>query len=184
MEAKQNTMLGVIAKVWVTLCLGYITVFAAQLPPEMLVDKYLLQAKMLSEEKKHEGALEAMDRIVVLQKTHDLTLPGDFPFHYAQTALAAGAVQAAIDSANRLSVGDRQGGQVLSAGPGAAGEGRAEAPGACCRPGWFHAGEAGSRTTTPGSAAGLDADTKDNCGATDGGLQEMEHEKVLSESNG
>ena len=101
MEAKRNTMLGAIAKVWVTLCLGYITVFAAQLPPEMLVDKYLLQAKMLSEEKKHEGALEAMDRIVVLQKAHDLTLPGDFPFHYAQTALAASAVQAAIDSANR-----------------------------------------------------------------------------------
>ena len=110
MEAKQNTMLGVIARVWVTLCLGYITGFAAQLPPEMLLDKYLLQAKMLSEEKKHEGALEAMDRIVVLQKAHDLTLPGDFPFHYAQTALAAGAVQAAIDSANRyLSVAGREG---------------------------------------------------------------------------
>ena len=110
MEAKRNTMLGVSAKVWVTLCLGYITVFAAQLPPEMLVDKFLLQAKMLSEEKKHKGALEAMDRIVVLQKAHDLTLPGDFPFHYAQTALAAGAVQAAIDSANRyLSVAGREG---------------------------------------------------------------------------
>ena len=90
MEAKQNTMLGVIAKVWVTLCLGYITVFAAQLPPEMLVDKYLLQAKMLSEEKNHKDALEAMDRIVALQKEHDLTLPEEFPFHYAQTALAGG----------------------------------------------------------------------------------------------
>ena len=110
METKQDTMLGVIARVWVTVCLGYITGFAAQLPPEMLVDKYLLQAKMLSEEKKHEGALEAMDRIVVLQKAHDLTLPGDFPFHYAQTALAAGSVQAAIDSANRyLSATGREG---------------------------------------------------------------------------
>ena len=110
MEAKQNTMLGVIAKVWVTLCLGYITVFAAQLPPEMLVDKYLLQAKMLSEEKNHKDALEAMDRIVALQKEHDLTLPEEFPFHYAQTALAGGAVQAAIDSANRyLSVAGREG---------------------------------------------------------------------------
>ncbi len=110
MEAKQNTMLGVIARVWVTLCLGYITVFAAQLPPEMLVDKFLLQAKMLSEEKNHKGALEAMDRIVVLQKAHDLTLPEAFPFHYAQTALAAGSVQAAIDSANRyLSATGREG---------------------------------------------------------------------------
>ena len=110
MEAKRNTMLGVIATVWVTLCLGYTTVFAAQLPPEMLVDKYLLQAKMLSEEKNHKDALEAMDRIVALQKEHDLTLPEEFPFHYAQTALAGGAVQAAIDSANRyLSVAGREG---------------------------------------------------------------------------
>ena len=110
METKQDTMLGVIARVWVTVCLGYITGFAAQLPPEILVDKYLLQAKMLSEEKNYNGALEAMDRIVALQKEHDLTLPGDFPFHYAQTALAAGSVQAAIDSANRyLSAAGRKG---------------------------------------------------------------------------
>ena len=110
MEAKRNTMLGVIATVWVTLCLGYTTVFAAQLPPEMLVDKYLLQAKMLSEEKKHKGALQAMDRIVALQKEHDLTLPEAFPFHYAQTALAAGSVQATIDSANRyLTAAGREG---------------------------------------------------------------------------
>ena len=127
MEARQNTMLGVIARVWVTLCLGYITGFAAQLPPEMLVDKYLLQAKMLSEEKKHEGALEAMDRIVVLQKEHDLTLPEDFPFHYAQTALAAGSQCRPRLTRRTVSVSGRQGGQVLSGGPGAAGEGRAEA---------------------------------------------------------
>ena len=110
MEAKQKIVLGVIARVWVTVCLGYITGFAAQLPPEMLVDKYLLQATMLSEEKNHKGALEAMDRIVALQKEHNLTLPEDFPFQYAQTALAAGSVQAAIDSANRyLSAAGREG---------------------------------------------------------------------------
>ena len=103
-------MLRVFARVWVTVCLGYITGFAAQLPPEMLVDKFLLQAKMLSEEKKHKGALEAMDQIVALQKEHDLTLPEDFSFQYAQTALAAGSVQAAIDSANRyLSAAGREG---------------------------------------------------------------------------
>ena len=90
--------------------LGCLTLSAAQLPPDVLVDKYLLQATMLSEEKNHEGALEAMDRVVVLQKEHDLTLPEDFPFHYAQTALAAGSVQAAIDSASRyLSAAGREG---------------------------------------------------------------------------
>ena len=83
MKAKQKTMLGVIATVWVTACWGSTTGFAAQLPPEIMVDKYLLQAKMLIEEKDYKGALEAMDRVVVLQKEHDLTLPEEFSFHYA-----------------------------------------------------------------------------------------------------
>ena len=110
MKAKRRTMLAVIAGVWVAVCFGHITGFAAQLPPDVLVDKFLLQAKTLSEEKNHMGALEAMKRIVALQEEHDLTLPEAFPFHYAQTALAAGAVQAAIDSANRyLSVAGREG---------------------------------------------------------------------------
>ena len=86
---------------WMVVWLGCLTVSAAQLPPDVLLDKYLLQATMLSEEKDHKGALEAMDRIVALQEEHNLTLPEDFPYRYAQTALAAGSVQAAVDSANR-----------------------------------------------------------------------------------
>ena len=97
--------------IWV-ICvwLGCFTAAAVQLPPDMMVDKYLLQAKMLREEKDHKGALEAMSRIVALQKEHDLTLPEAFPFQYAQTALAAGLVQAAIESVNRyLSATGREG---------------------------------------------------------------------------
>ena len=110
MKVNLRTKLTVIAGVWFAGCLVCITGFATQLPPEVLVDKFLLQAKMLSEEKNHKGALEAMERIVALQKEHDLTLPEAFPFRYAQTALAAGAAQAAIDSANRyLSVAGREG---------------------------------------------------------------------------
>ena len=90
--------------------LGCLTAAAAQLPPEVLVDKYLLQAQMLIEEEDYKGALEAMDQIVALQQEHDLTLPEEFSFQYAQTALAAGSVQAAIDSANRyLAVAGREG---------------------------------------------------------------------------
>ena len=159
-------MWGVIGRVCVAVWMGCFTVAAAQLPPDVMVDKYLLEAKLLTEEKNHNGALEAMDRIVALQKEHDLTLPEAFPFQYAQTALAADAVQATIDSANRYLTAAGEGGQVLSGGLGVAGQGRAKAPGACCRPGRFHAGEAESRTTTPGSAAGLDADTKDGRVAT------------------
>ena len=100
-------MLGrVVLGIW----LGCLTAAAAQLPPEVLVDKYLLQAQMLIEEEDYKGALEAMDQIVALQQEHDLTLPEVFSFHYAQTALAAGSVQAAIDSVNRyLAVAGREG---------------------------------------------------------------------------
>ena len=96
--------------------LGCLSVSASQLPPDVLVDKFLLQATMLSEEKNHKGALEAMDRILALQEEHHLTLPEDFPYRYAQTALAAGSVQAAIDSANRyLSAVGREGKYYLEA---------------------------------------------------------------------
>ena len=103
-------MWGVIGRVCVAVWMGCFTVAAAQLPPDVMVDKYLLEAKLLTEEKDYEGALKAMDRIVALQKEHDLTLPEAFPFQYAQTALAADAVQATIDSANRyLTAAGREG---------------------------------------------------------------------------
>ena len=91
---------GVIGRTVLGLWLGCITA-TAQLPPDVLVDKYVLQAHMLSEEQDHKGALEAMDRVVELQKEHDLRLSAEFPFHYARMALAAGAVQAAVESAKR-----------------------------------------------------------------------------------
>ena len=65
---------------------------------------------MLSEEKDPKGALAALDQIAALQKEHNLELPEEFPFQYAQTALAAGSYQAAIESVNRyLSVAGRGG---------------------------------------------------------------------------
>ena len=95
---------------WIVVLLGCFTTAAAQLPPDVQVDKYLLQATTLSQENDRKGALEAMDRIVALQKEHRLTLPEDFPLRYAQTALAAGSVQAAIESVNRyLSAAGREG---------------------------------------------------------------------------
>ena len=107
MKRRTKATLG---SVCVAVWLGCFTAAAVQLPPDMMVDKYLLQAQMLREEKDHKGALEAMSRIVALQKEHDLTLPEAFPFQYAQTALAAGLVQAAIESVNRyLSATGREG---------------------------------------------------------------------------
>ena len=71
------------------------------LPVEVLLDEYLMEAEMLSEEKDHKGALEAMDRILALQKEHGLDLPEEFSFQYAQAAMAAGSYQAAIDASTQ-----------------------------------------------------------------------------------
>ena len=135
---------------WIVVLLGCFTTAAAQLPPDVLVDKYLLQATTLSQENDHKGALEAMDRIVALQNEHRLTLPEDFPFCYAQTALAAGSVQAAIESVNRyLSAAGREGKYYREAL-----ELLVRAERRLQEPNADRGGEAGDRTTTPGSATG------------------------------
>ena len=83
---------------------------AGSLSPEMLLDKYLLEAEMLTGEKDHAGALEAMERVQALQQENGLTLPETFPFQFAQTAMAAGSFQAAIDAVNQyLSAAGREG---------------------------------------------------------------------------
>ena len=103
---------------------------ASAIPPEVRLDEYLLEAEMLSEENDPKGALAVLDRIAALQKEHNLELPEEYPFQYAQTALAAGSYQAAIESVNRyLSVAGR-GGEALPGGAGGAGEVEAGAAGA------------------------------------------------------
>ena len=87
-----------ITSVVVAVLLGGFTGAAAQLPPEIMADRYLVRAERLMAEEDYEAALEMMDKIVALQKEHDLTLPEDFHFKYAQVALSAGSIKAAIDS--------------------------------------------------------------------------------------
>ena len=96
-------MRGVIGSVLVAVLLGVFTV-AAQLPPEIMADRYLVQAERLMKEKDYKAALEAMEKIVALQKEHDLKLPGEFHFKYAQIALSAGLLEAALEAVNRYLV--------------------------------------------------------------------------------
>ena len=65
----------VIARAWFGVWLGCCTAVAAQIPSDVMVDRYLLQARMLSEQKQHRALGESMDRIVAMQKEHGLTLP-------------------------------------------------------------------------------------------------------------
>ena len=94
-------MRGVIGSVLVAVLLGTLTATAAQLPPEIMADRYLLQAERLIAEKNHKAALEVMDKIVALQREHNLTLPDEFHFKYAQIAMSARSIKAVIDSVNK-----------------------------------------------------------------------------------
>ena len=91
--------------------LGCFTAAAAQLPPEIMADRYLLQAERLIAEKNHKAALEVMDKIVALQREHGLTLPDEFHFKYAQIAMSAGSIKAVIDSVNKYLATAGRGGQ-------------------------------------------------------------------------
>lgn len=86
--------------------LGSFTLASAQLPPEVIADKYLVQAEQLLEKKDYIAALNMMDKSLALQKEHDLTLPDEFHFKYAQIAFSTGSFQTAIDAVSKyLSAG-------------------------------------------------------------------------------
>ena len=89
---------GVIGRAVLGVWLGCITATAAQLPPEIMVDPYLLRAERLMEAKDPNGALEILGEIVALQKEHGLTLPQEFHFKHAKVAFSAGEVQEAVDA--------------------------------------------------------------------------------------
>ena len=81
--------------------MGNFTGAVAQLPPEILVDRYLLQADQQSVKKDHGGALESLQKILALQKEHELTLPKEFQFRYAQVAFSAGLIRTALAAVNQ-----------------------------------------------------------------------------------
>ena len=75
-----------------------------------MADKYLVQAERLIAAEPYGAALAVMDRIVALQREHDLALPEEFHFTYARAALWAGSIKTAMDSVNRyLSAAGREG---------------------------------------------------------------------------
>ena len=73
----------------------------AQLPPEILVDRYLLQAEQRRSQGNHYGALESLQKILDLQKEHGLRLPDEFHFQQAQVAFSAGEMEAALEAVKK-----------------------------------------------------------------------------------
>ena len=92
-------MQSVIRSIFVLCLLGIFTVAYAQLPPKVIADKYLVQAEQLLEKQDYEAALNILDKIIALQKEHNLTLPDEFHFQYAQaTFFKYGQVPVPADS--------------------------------------------------------------------------------------
>ena len=91
----------VIGSFLLAVLLGAFIDAAAQLPPEIMADRYLVEAEQLIAKQNYKQALELMNKIVALQEEHNFTVPDVFHFKYAQVALSAGSYQAAIDAVNR-----------------------------------------------------------------------------------
>ena len=74
---------------------------AAQLPPDIQADRYLVEAERHIGTGDHVAAQAALDRILTLQTEHDLALPEAFWFQYARVAYQAGLYEAAVETATR-----------------------------------------------------------------------------------
>ena len=103
-------MRGVIGNILTGVVMGFFTVVEAQLPPDIMVDRHLVQAERLIAQKDHASALDVMKKIIALQQEHNLTFPDEFHFKYAQIAFLAGSTEVAIDSVNKyLAAAGRKG---------------------------------------------------------------------------
>ncbi len=94
-------MPGMRRSIFVLLFLGSFNAAFAQLPPEIMADKHLIHAKQLHAAKDYTAAFDVMQKIVALQKAHNLTLPDEFHFKYAQVALSADSMRIALESVTR-----------------------------------------------------------------------------------
>ena len=72
----------------------------AGLPPEILVDRHLVRVERLLEAEDYRAAQRVMNQIVALQREHDVALPAEFPFRFAEVAFAAGRPETAVEYVN------------------------------------------------------------------------------------
>ena len=81
-----------------------------QLPPEILVDSYLLRAERAIRDGDKTRAQAEIDKIRLLQQEHELDLPEELLFRYAKAAVAAGLPAVALETVTKyLTVTGREG---------------------------------------------------------------------------
>ncbi len=89
-----------VKSLYILILFGFSSHASAQLPPEIMSDRYLVKAEMLEASKDYAAAFNVMEKVIALHKTHDLRLPVDFHFKYARVALAADSIRNTYDSVN------------------------------------------------------------------------------------
>ena len=73
----------------------------AQLPPEIQADSYLLRAEQAIDKSDTARAMVELDKIILLQKEHELDLPDEFHFRHAQAAAAADLAEQALEAVEK-----------------------------------------------------------------------------------
>ena len=71
----------------------------AQPPPEVQADRFVMEAQSALEDQNYARARAAMEKILELQAQHDLHVPAEFYFHYADVLQRTGAAAVALENA-------------------------------------------------------------------------------------
>ena len=82
-----------------------------QLPPEILADSHLLRAEQAIRDGDTARARTEIDRILLLQKEHQLDLSGEFHFRLAKVAAPAGRPEQVLNSVEKYLLAAGQKGQ-------------------------------------------------------------------------
>ena len=86
------------------------TEVSAELPPEILADMHIFKADRLHALEDYAAAFEVMQKIIALQKEHNLQLPDEFHFKYARIAFFADSMQIALGAVSTyLSIAGKEG---------------------------------------------------------------------------
>ena len=99
-----------IRSVLVAVLLGGFSASAAQLPPDIIADSYLLRAEQAVRDGEYTRVQAEINKILDLQKEHELDLPDEFYFRYAKAADSADLPERALESVvTYLSAAGREG---------------------------------------------------------------------------
>ena len=101
-----------VAAIPLLLCIGAPLLAAQELPPEIQVDRYMVQADRQIRNEEFASAFRTLDRVLGLYEIHDIVIPASFWVKRAEVAMGAGRhVEAMESSARYLEVAGRGGEQ-------------------------------------------------------------------------